>query len=81
MLLKIVLFVSMQDNKLLCLYINTDHQCLRHGGCHIQEACEGPRLLGHWIERGPSVCRSLWVSSMTNINGYTWPVTLSLSVI
>lgn len=36
----------------LVVYMNTDHQCLRHGGCDVQEAGEGPRVLSHWIEGG-----------------------------
>lgn len=50
--LKGLLFTSVVDDSFSCFHINADHQCLRHGGCYIQEACEGPRLLSHWIEGG-----------------------------
>lgn len=53
--LKGLLFTSVVDDSFSCFHINADHQCLRHGGCYIQEACEGPRLLSHWIEGGLSV--------------------------
>lgn len=35
-----------------CIVSFTDHQLSRHGGRHIQEAGEGPRLLSDCCERG-----------------------------
>lgn len=48
----------------------TDHQCLRHGGCYIQEACEGPRLLSHCIEGGLSVYDCCFCSAAINHHIY-----------
>lgn len=42
------------SNAVLMFPINADNKCLRHGGCYIQEACEGSRLLSHWTEGGLS---------------------------
>lgn len=60
-----------------CFYINTDHQCLRHGGCYIQEAREGPRLLVDWTEGGLNGSAQ-YVIIVKALGGNTLPVAVTL---
>lgn len=67
--------MSVQDDELHCFCVNADHQCLRHGGCHIQEARQGPRILGHGNEGGLTAF-TLTGASLNCPYGSESPVTL-----